>query len=184
MKYLKLFEAVKITDEMKEELDSLNHDLTLEEIENLFVDFIEVGSEIIEFIGFDKRYEVDENSTTISYIDGDSRNGSIARPATYLTYTIKVSIKILDMSKVDQYLEFRDWFIKSIQIQNILGHRYSLMSRLFKYPNGEYSGGRNGEYVDELNFYPKNILWLKKFGKPLYGLNKKYLKSFYNEEDL
>jgi hypothetical protein len=58
------------------------------------------------------------------------------------------------------------------------------MSKLFKYPNGEYSGGRDGEYIDELLFYPKNVLWLKEFGKPLYGLNKKYLKSFYNEEDL
>lgn len=175
MKYLKLFEAVKITDEMKEELDSLNHDLTLEEIENLFVDFIEVGSEIIEFVGFDKWYEVTETS---------SIRDSIERPATYLTYNIKVSIKIVDMSKVDSYLEFRDWFLKSIQIQNILGHRYSLISKLFKYPNGEYSGGRDGEYIDELRFYPKNVLWLKEFGKPLYGLNKKYLKSFYNEEDL
>ena len=184
MKYLKLFEAVKITDEMKEELDGLNHDLTLEEIENLFVDFIEIGSEIIQFVGFNKAYIVEENSSTISYIDGDSRNGSIERPATYLTYRIVVSIKIVDMSKVDKYLEFRDWFLKSIQIQNILGHRYSLMSKLFKFPNGEYSSGRNGEYTDELNFYPKNVLWLKKFGKPLYGLNKKYLKSFYNEQDL
>ena len=173
MKYLKLFETVKITDEMKEDLDGLNHDLTLEEIENLFVDFIEVGSEIIEFLGFDKWYEVTETS---------SIRDSIERPATYLTYTIKVSIKIVDMSKVDSYLEFRDWFLKSIQIQNILGH--SLMSKLFKYPNGEYSGEYSGEYVDELHFYPKNVLWLKEFGKPLYGLNKKYLKSFYNEEDL
>ncbi len=179
MKYLKLFERVTITDEMKEELDGLNHDLTLEEIENLFVDFIEIGSEIIQFVGFNKAYIVEENSSTISYIDGDSRNSSIERPATYLTYRIIVSIKIVDMSKVDKYLEFRDWFLKSIQIQNILGHRYSLMSKLFKFPNGEYSSGRDGEYTDELNFHPKNVLWLKKFGKPLYGLNKKYLKSFY-----
>lgn len=173
MKFLKQFnEAVTITDEMKEELSSINQDLKLSDIEELFIDFIDDGT--IKFIDFKKVYYVDEDSYTINY--DEETNQEIKRPATYVNYKIYVTIEILDDSRIKEYQDFKRYLFlhNEEQISDMLGHTYSIFNTRIVYDN---SLRKN---IDHIQFQANKVLWLKKFGKPLYGINRKYVTSFFN----
>lgn len=170
MKYLQKFnESFIISDEMKREIDSLNQNIKIEDVETLFVDLID--EYIIKFIDLRKFYYIEENSYTINY---DEEGKDIKRPATYLSYKIYVRVEIIDKSNIEKYKEYKDHLFidNSDYMLDILGHRYSIFNSVIRFD-------RNlNKEIDTLEFTPKNVLWLKKFGKPTYGINKKYINSY------
>lgn len=170
MKHIKLFEHVTITDEMKEELDSLNHNITQSDIEELFIDFLD--NESIKFSDFMKAYRVEENSYTINY---DENENEIKRPATYLNGKVYITVKILDINKLDEYKKHRDWILTNDDIIKMIGWKYSIFNSTLRYNE------QNQFWINKLEFNCCHVLWLKKFGKPTYGINRKYITSFFND---
>lgn len=138
-----------ITDEMKSKLDDINHNMTFDDIVELFVEYID--NETIKFLDFRKIYQIRESTKTYH----NDEDEAIVEPCSYLYSTIYCSVKILNMSNLQDYIDYRDYILQNIHVIDILGHKYCIFNSTLRIDKG------TGFNINTLEFKCKRVLWLE-----------------------
>jgi hypothetical protein len=142
--------------EQVDKLNSINYDLQLIDIQNLFVDLTDYNA--IRFTEYSRQY-YKTNTYNITYpiINGESDYYKpIKTPAELMSYRLYIRLEILRDEYRDEYLKIRNELTNPI-ITDIIGHQYiQLNSSFIKYPSGGFSTSN----TDILEFWPKQSLWL------------------------